>query len=218
MAMAGENIVNALAALLIVTSLLVIQERHPKRAALLYGVQSFVLVLVFATLAFFSDTEELYLWALSGFITKTILVPTILYRALRRFDQIQPLPSSLTPAIAITLAALVLVVSAAIVTPIHLPGAAAFKPALMVSLAHFFLGLACIMSQRNILKQIFGYCLMENGSHLTLALLANQAPELVEIGIATDAIFAVVVMTFFAMRIQAKLHSFDDRELMTLKG
>ena len=35
---------------------------------------------------------------------------------------------------------------------------------------------------------------MENGSHLTLALLANKAPELVEIGIATDAIFAVIIM------------------------
>lgn len=216
--MAGASIVNSLAALLIVSSLLVIQAPHPKRAALLYGVQSFVLVSVFVALAFFSGTTELYLWALSGFFTKTVLVPTILYRALRRFEQIEPLPSILTPAISIALAAVVLVVSAAIVTPIHLPGAAAFKPALMVSFAHFFLGLACIITQRNIVKQIFGYCLMENGSHLTLALLANQAPELVEIGIATDAIFAVAVMSFFATRIQAVLHSVDDRELMTLKG
>ena len=38
---------------------------------------------------------------------------------------------------------------------------------------------------------------MENGSHLTLALLANKAPELVEIGIATDAIFAVIIMVVF---------------------
>jgi hydrogenase-4 component E len=218
MAMAGENIVNALSALLVVTSLFVVQERQPKRAALLYGVQSFVLVSVFAALAFFSGAKELYLWAVSAFVTKTILVPAILYRALRQFDPAQQPPGSLSPSIAMALAAVALVVSAAIVTPIHLPASAAFKPALMVSLAHFFLGLACIITQRNIVKQIFGYCLMENGSHLTLALLANQAPELVEIGIATDAIFAVVVMTFFARRIQAALHSVDDRELMTLKG
>ena len=216
--MVGANIVNGLAALLIVTSLLVVEARHPKRAALLYGVQSFVLVLVFVVLAFFSGIKELYLWALSSLITKTILVPTILYRALRKFDRIQPLPSSFSMPVAIALAAVVLVVSAAIVKPIHLPGATAFMPALTVSLAHFFLGLACIITQRNILKQIFGYCLMENGSHLTLALLANQAPELVEIGIATDAVFGVAVMAFFATRIQAKLHSFDDDELMTLKG
>jgi hydrogenase-4 component E len=216
--MAGENVINGLAALLIITSLLVIETRDPRRAVLLYGVQSFVLVLVLLALAFFSGAKELYLWALSSLITKTILVPTILYRALRQFDRIQPLPSSFSLPVAIALAALVLVVSAAIVKPIHLPGATAFMPALTVSLAHFFLGVGCIMTQRNILKQIFGYCLMENGSHLTLALLANQAPELVEIGIATDAVFGVAVMAFFATRIQATLHSFDDDELMTLKG
>jgi hydrogenase-4 component E len=216
--MAGENIINGLAALLIVTSLLVIQARHPQRAVLLYGVQSFVLVLVLVALAFFMGAKELYLWALSSLITKTILVPTILYRALRHFDRDQLLPSSFSLPVAIALAAVVLLVSAAVVRPIHLPGATAFMPGLTVSLAHFFLGLACIITQRNIIKQIFGYCLMENGSHLTLALLANQAPELVEIGIATDAVFGVAVMTFFATRIQAKLHSLDDDELMTLKG
>lgn len=216
--MAGISIVNGLAGLLIVTSLLVILAPHPKRAALLYGVQSFVLVLVFAAVGFVSGAVELYMWALSGFVTKTILVPTILYRALRHFDQVKPLPSILSPPVSITLAGLGLVVSVAIVTSIHLPGADAFKPALTVSVSHFFLGLTCIVTQRNILKQIFGYCLMENGSHLTLALLANQAPEIVEIGIATDAIFAVVVMTFFATRIQAVVHSVDDFDLMTLKG
>ena len=215
--MAGENIINGLAALLILTSLLVIQARHPQRAVLLYGVQSFMLVLVLVALAFFSGAKELYLWALTSLISKTILVPTILYRALRH-DRVQLLPSSFSLPVAIALAAVVLLVSAAIVRPIHLPGATAFMPGLTVSLAHFFLGLACIITQRNIIKQIFGYCLMENGSHLTLALLAHQAPELVEIGIATDAVFGVAVMTFFATRIQAKLHSLDDDELMTLKG
>ena len=41
---------------------------------------------------------------------------------------------------------------------------------------------------------------MENGSHLTLVLLANKAPELVEIGIATDAIFAVIILVGFGTK------------------
>jgi hydrogenase-4 component E len=214
----GANIVNSLAALLIVTSVLVIDAKRPSRAALLYGLQSLVLVSVFAALAFFTGASQLYLWALTAFATKVILVPAILYRTLRKFDQAPPLPSPMRPAASIGLAALALIVSAVVVLQIELPGAAAFKPALMVSLAHFFLGLACIITQRNILKQIFGYCLMENGSHLTLALLAYQAPELVEIGVATDAIFAVIVMAVIATRIQKTVHSLDSHDLMTLKG
>jgi hydrogenase-4 component E len=87
-----------------------------------------------------------------------------------------------------------------------------------VSLSHFLLGLVCIVSQRNIVKQVFGYCLMENGSHLTLALLANKAPELVEIGIATDAIFAVIIMVVLVNKIYRTFHSLDAKQLMSLKG
>lgn len=94
----------------------------------------------------------------------------------------------------------------------------ALKPALAVSLGHFLIGLLCIVTQRNILKNIFGYCLMENGAHLMLALLAFRAPELVEVGIATDAIFAVIVMTLMARKIYRTLHTLDVKQLTALKG
>ena len=59
---------------------------------------------------------------------------------------------------------------------------------------------------------------MENGSHLTLALLAYSAPELVEIGIATDAIFGVLIMTILAVQIYRKLDTLDAASLTSLKG
>ena len=99
-----------------------------------------------------------------------------------------------------------------------LPMATGLKPALAVALGHFLLGLLCIVSQRNILRQIFGYCLMENGSHLVLALLAWRAPELVEIGIATDAIFAVIVMVLLARKIWRTHGTLDVNNLTALKG
>jgi hydrogenase-4 component E len=177
-----------------------------------------VLVSIFLALAVITGSRELYLWAASSTVTKVILVPAILFFALRRFDAVAPLPSLRRVATVVVLAAAVVGGCALIVAPIKLPAAAAFRPALTVSLAHFFLGIACIVTQRNIIKQIFGYCLMENGSHLTLALLANQAPELVEIGIATDAVFAVVIFTVLTQRIQRSLNSLDCDDLMTLKG
>jgi len=218
MVMSGPDIVNSIAGLLIITSILVVDARHPTRAALFYSLQSLVLVSVLLALATVSHAPQLYLWAATAFGTKVVLTPAILYRALRRFDQSQSLPGIIGTPGSILLAAVIVTVAVFAVMPIRLPQAQAFKPALAISVAHFFLGLGCIITQRNILKQIFGYCLMENGSHLTLALLANQAPEVVEIGIATDAIFAVVVMTFIATRIESVLHSLDNRQLTTLRG
>ena len=59
---------------------------------------------------------------------------------------------------------------------------------------------------------------MENGSHVTLALLAPSAPGLVETGVATDAVFAVVIMAIVASRIYRMCLTLDAQELTKLKG
>jgi hydrogenase-4 component E len=217
--MQGFPLVNGLAGLLIITAVLVTLARRPVPTAALYALQSFVLVLIFLALAASTGSPELYLWAASAFVTKVVLVPLIMMRAFGKLDDPQlGSGATLPPALSVILAAVVVALCFAVVSGVALPGVAAIKPALAVSLAHFFLGLACIVAQRNILKQVFGYCLMENGSHLTLALLAPNAPELVEVGIATDAIFAVVIMAVLATKIHATLQTLDARQLRTLKG
>ncbi|WP_028536387.1 hydrogenase 4 membrane subunit [Paludibacterium yongneupense] len=216
--MTATLIVNNLAGLLFVTSLLVMGVSRPTASAVFYSLQSLVLVLIFVTLAATLGAGELYLWAASAFVTKVVLVPVIMYRALGKLQD----PAASRPLIGPTglclAAAVIAVLSYLAVSTVKLAVVAELKPALAVSLGHFFLGLLCIVSQRNILKQIFGYCLMENGAHLTLALMANRAPELVEIGIATDAIFAVVIMTLVARQIFRTLQTLDVKQLTALKG
>jgi hydrogenase-4 component E len=109
-------------------------------------------------------------------------------------------------------------VSFVVVSQIQLKEAEPYKPALAISMAHFFFGELCILTQRNLFKQVLGFCLMENGSHLTLALLAYNAPELVEIGIATDAVFGVVIMVALGNQIYKRLNTLDTSDLSTLKG
>lgn len=221
--MSGTLIVNNLAGLLIVTSLLVIGAKRAGTSALLYALQSFVLVLIFLTMANTMHAHELYMWSITAFATKVVLVPYLMYRALRSMSD-SPLAngsmsdSVLSPAVSILAAAAIVVLSYMVVASVQIPAITDLKPALGVSLGHFFLGLLCIVTQRNILKQVFGYCLMENGAHLTLALMANKAPELVEIGIATDAIFAVVIMIAVARQIHRTLNTLDVRQLTALKG
>jgi hydrogenase-4 component E len=216
--MSNANLINGLSGLLIFTSLLVIETKKPRWSAILYSVQSLVLVLIFLALAVFMAANQLYLWAASAFLTKSVLVPLILYRALAQVKAQESPRNPIGPALSIFLAAVAIAVSFIVVNQIELKAAEAFKPALAVSIAHFFFGQLCILTQRNIYKQILGFCLMENGSHLTLALLAYNAPDLVEIGIATDAVFAVIIMVLLANQIYRNLHTLDAAELNGLKG
>lgn len=216
--MTGTLIVNGLAGLLIVTSLLVIGTKKPTSSAVVYALQSFVLVMIFVTLAQTRHAHELNAWAITAFITKVVLVPVIMYFALGKLKDPGADSAVISPALSVFLAALIVVLCYVVVGHVQLPAVTDLKPALGVSLGHFFLGLLCIVTQRNILKHIFGYCLMENGSHLTLALLASNAPEIVEIGIATDAIFAVVIMVVIARKIYRTMNTLDVRQLTALKG
>ena len=216
--MLNANVINTLSGLLLLTSLLVIETRKPRQSALLYSLQSLILVLIFAALATLMGAPQLYLWAASAFLTKAILVPLILYLALAKVDETTTSLNTVSAPVSIILAAVAVVVSFTVVSQIELKSAAAFIPALAISVAHFFFGQLCIVTQRNIFKQILGFCLMENGSHLTLALLAYRAPELVEIGIATDAVFAVIVLVLLAGQIYKRLHTLDSAELNVLKG
>ncbi len=211
-------VVNNLAGLLIITSLLVIIVKKPATSALFYALQSLVLVMIFLVLAETLHAHELYMWSLTAFITKVILVPWIMYRAFRQMEDPKANGGVVGTVGLIFIAAIIILLSYFVVEPVQLPMVSALKPALAVSLEHFLIGLLCIVTQRNILKNIFGYCLMENGAHLMLALLAFRAPELVEVGIATDAIFAVIVMTLMARKIYRTLHTLDVKQLTVLKG
>ncbi|WP_240102071.1 hydrogenase 4 membrane subunit [Escherichia coli] len=183
-----------------------------------FCVAALVLVSIFATLSCLFAAEQLLIWSASAFITKVLLVPLIMTYAARNIPQNIPEKALFGPAMMALLAALIVLLCAFVVQPVKLPMATGLKPALAVALGHFLLGLLCIVSQRNILRQIFGYCLMENGSHLVLALLAWRAPELVEIGIATDAIFAVIVMVLLARKIWRTHGTLDVNNLTALKG
>jgi hydrogenase-4 component E len=216
--MLNANLINTLSGLLLLTSLLVIETKKPRQSAVLYSFQSLILVAIFAALAMLMGAPQLYLWAGSAFITKAVLVPLILYIALSKVNSDTSSASSISTPILVILAALAVVVSYTVVSQIRLQSAANFMPALAISVAHFFFGQLCIVTQRNIFKQILGFCLMENGSHLTLALLAYRAPELVEVGIATDAVFAVIILVLLARQIYARLHTLDSAELTVLKG
>lgn len=216
----GYELVNLLGGLLIVTSTAVVVCRSIKGAIRWYAVQSLVLVGLLAVLGVVTGAHELETWAISAFFTKVVLVPLILTVTYRKMGEPsgEGIKSGLKPAWTIILIAAEVAVCFAVVSQIKLPTAEVATPALAISFAHFFVGLSCIITQGNIMKQIFGYCLMENGSHVTLALLAPTAPEIVEVGIATDAIFAVIIMSIVVYKIWRESQSLAASDLTELKG
>lgn len=85
--MSGTSVVNALTVLLILTSMLVVETKRLRLAAYMYSIQSLVLVSIFLSLAVFMHAEPLYIWSVTAFITKTILVPYLIIRTLKKVGE-----------------------------------------------------------------------------------------------------------------------------------
>ncbi|WP_112478115.1 hydrogenase 4 membrane subunit [Vibrio variabilis] len=213
-----NELINNLAGLLVVTSFLVVIARGVGISAGLYAIQSMVLVLLFCTIAYKYDAHSLYSWSVTAVLTKVILLPAILFFQLRRLSDPDADKNRFHPLAIASVVALLSVASILVVEPVALPLVADLKPVLAVSLAHFFIGILCIVTNRNILKQLFGYCLMENGASLMLALMAHSAPHLLEVGITIDAFFTVIIMVVLSRLVFKNIQTLDASKLNVLKG
>jgi len=204
---------------MIFTSLAVFGLRNYKLSIFMYAVQTLLLVLIFWTLAVTYDASQLFAWAVIAFITKVILVPYILLGLVRKLNvtsEVEPVTGFfVSPIIAMGFS----LASAMAIYPIYLKfSLIQEKIPLIASIVIFMMGIFGFILRRSVIKQILAFCMFENGIHLSLAIMAYNSPEIVELGVLTDAIFAVLIMSVLATRFYKYFNSLDVSKANTLKG
>ncbi len=204
---------------IIITSLAVFGLRSYKMAIWSYIIQTFVLIMIFINLSSNHDAEPLMTWAFIAFITKVVLVPMILFRLVKKLDVVhenEPVGGFfISPIIAMGFS---LAIGMSIY-PIYLKFSLIQESLpLIASIVVFMMGIFGFILRNSAIKQILAYCTFENGIHLTLALMAFNSPEIVDIGILTDAIFAVIIMAVLSERFFKFFKTLDVSKANQLKG
>jgi len=210
------GVVNAVIAVLsmgmVLTASMISDERRVDRAAKLYSVQSILLSLVFVALGV-TGPRYFLIWAASAIVTKAVLVPLFLLRLTKhtRAREDKPVLGGSLTWIADGLSVTVGFIIALKTAPPHL-----LAP-MTTAISLFLIGLVQIMLRRNLGKQVLGLCHFENSSHLTLALMAPNIPETVEIGMGTDAVLLVFFGCLVASRIHGLFKTLDSTSLVELR-
>lgn len=213
------TLVDFLAVLMIVTSLAVFGLRNLKFSIYAYGIQTLILVGIFFTLSNVFNAQTLFSWGMVAIFTKVIFVPSLTLWLVKKLNikyEDEPVGGFfVSPVIAMGF-------SLAIAMSIH-PIFLEFslikeKIALIAAVCIFMMGIFGFMLRNSFLKQILSYCLFENGIHLSLALMAYNSHELVEVGILTDAVFAVIIMSVLAIRFYKSYNSLDTSKATNLRG
>ena len=210
---------DTLAICMIVTSLAVFGLRNLKLSIIAYAVETLLLVSIFFLLSEKFNAEQLKTWAIVAFFTKVIFVPAILFWLVKKLDVVsedEPVGGFfVSPVIAMGFS-LALSMS---IHPIFLKFSLIKEEIMLIAAGTvFMMGIFGFMLRNSFVKQILAYCLFENGIHLSLALMAYNSHELVELGILTDAIFAVIIMSVLAIRFYKAYDSLDTSKASNLRG
>ncbi|NKQ41495.1 MAG: hydrogenase 4 membrane subunit [Sulfurovum sp.] len=213
------DVLSFLSVAMIVVALAVFGLRNYKLAVSAYVVQAFILVLIFLTLSISHDAGPLFSWAIVALFTKVLFVPYILFRLLKKIDiesEVEPVAGFfVSPIIALGFSLAI----AMSLYPIYLKFSLIQEHIpLIAAITVFMLGIFGFILRKSAVKQILAFCTFENGIHLTLALTAYNSPGIVEIGILTDAIFAVIIMSILATRFFKYFGSLDVSKASELKG
>ncbi|WP_169755232.1 hydrogenase 4 membrane subunit [Campylobacter curvus] len=213
------GVLDTLAICMIVTSLAVFGLRNLKLSVIVYAIQTLLLVSIFFLLSKKFDAEQLSMWAIVAFFTKVILVPGILLWLIKKLNVVsedEPVGGFFVSPIIAMGFSLALSMS---IHPIFLKFSLIKEEIMLIAAGTIFMmGIFGFMLRNSFIKQILAYCLFENGIHLSLALMAYNSHELVELGILTDAIFAVIIMSVLAIRFYKAYDSLDTSKASNLRG
>ena len=208
-----------LAICMIVTSLAVFGLRSLKLSIIAYAIETLLLVSIFFLLSEKFNAEQLKTWAIVAFFTKVLFVPGILFWLIKKHGVVsedEPVGGFfVSPVIAMGFS-LALSMS---IHPIFLKFSLIKEEIMLIAAGTvFMMGIFGFMLRNSFVKQILAYCLFENGILLSLALMAYNSHELVELGILTDAIFAVIIMSVLAIRFYKAYDSLDTSKASNLRG
>ncbi|AFL69239.1 hydrogenase 4 membrane subunit [Sulfurospirillum barnesii] len=217
--MANLNLIDIITVLMMGTSFAVFGLRQYRHSILAYALQTLLLVIVFLLLYVKYGAHELLIWSATAFVMKVVVVPLFLFRLVKKLGVVvedEPVGGFfISPVVALSFSLAVAMMFYKVFINFSL-----FQDTLPLFAASFIfmMGIFGFILRNSFIKQILSYCLFENGIHLSLALMAYNAHELVEVGILTDAIFAVLIMGILAKRFYATYGSLDTSKAVNLRG
>jgi hydrogenase-4 component E len=215
------DLIETLSLTLVITSVAAVEMRRLKFSIIAYLCQA--LLIVALLLSFASVNHALYWWAATAFVTKAILTPWFLFRAIRGVDD-----HELKPVIgfgpSVVIVALLMITffrlahgKVALLAPTGLAQLEVFRTNLAVASTVFVLGIYAVLTRRDAIKTVIGLCLLENGVHLSLVSLAPGLSETALFGVATEVVVTVFLLLYVIGGVRQVFGTTDTFRLRELR-
>lgn len=219
----GEKLITMLATLVLVLQIMMVAQRWLITNIRAFGLQSFLLAAIAATIAHFNHAPHIYAVAALTLVFKAILLPLVLERLVSKIDIRQEIEPFVNVPISVVVSGLLTLLAYVVAESFHRPAEAAGPASLghntlAVAIALFLIGFFMMVNRRKALTQVLALLCLENGLFLAAISLTFGMPLIVEIGIFFDALVATLLLAILIYRIRETFDSMDVSRLSRLKG
>ena len=204
-----SQVILSLAALVMLTSFIMLAQGRLLRLVFVFSLQGFMLVLATAIAAYSLDNYHLYISAAITLALKVLFIPLMLRRHILKLNMHRDV-EALNNKTAIMLGGASLVVfSYYVLHPIMQDSSMVLMNALALSLAVILLGMLLMISHHQAIAHVVGFMSIENGLFFAAIVSTSGMPMVVELGVAFDVLVAAVLFGIFFLHISSSIDSLD---------
>ncbi|HZF20569.1 MAG TPA: formate hydrogenlyase [Burkholderiales bacterium] len=213
----SAQIVNVLAALLLLIAFAMLSQRRVLTLIKLFAWQGAALAASTAIVAWSTGQTHLYYSALLTVLIKVLFIPWILHRLIDRLfvrwdvETLINIPTTMLIGISLV------IFSFALATPISQMATTLTRSTLGIALASVLLSFLMMIVRRKAVPQVIGFLAMENGLFFAATSATYGMPLVVELGVALDVLVGTFIFGIFFFHIREQFDSLDIRHMEKLK-
>ncbi|MCI0151514.1 formate hydrogenlyase [Paraburkholderia sediminicola] len=213
----ATQIINFLAAILLLLSFAMLSQRRILSLIHLYTLQGLTLVSANVILGYVTADVHLYISAALTLVLKVGLIPWILYRLVRRLNVKADVESLLNIPATLLIGIVLVIVAFNVASPISQLASSVARGTLGIALACVLLSFMMMITRAKAISQVIGFLSMENGLFFAAAAATNGMPMIVELGIGLDVLVGILILGVFMFQIREQFDSLDIHHLEKLK-
>jgi len=211
------QLVNALAALLLLGSFAMLSQRRVVGLVNLLALQGSILFAATLLLAWRTGQAHLYVSAALTLGLKVVFLPWLLHRLIQRLGVYWDADPLLNISGTMLAGLLIVVFSFGLAQPITALASTATRSAIGIAVAVILLAFLTMITRRKAMSQVIGFLSMENGLFFGAMSATYGMPMIVELGVALDVLVAMLVLGVFFFQIREQFDSLDLHNLESLK-
>jgi len=211
----SQQIINGLAALTLLISFALLAQHRMLSVLHWFAAQGILLAITAAVVAYSTGEHELYISAIMTFLLKGMLLPWMLWRAIRKLHVHREVEPLMNNGMTVVIAVGVTLFSFHIIAPIEVLSDLMTRNSMAIATACVLLSMLMMITRKKAITQVIGFLAVENSLFFAAIGATNGMPLVVEIGIAFDVLIAALIFGLFFFHIN---NTFDSMEIDTMNA